>query len=205
MLNPDFVQADRPRAESIAEEVERESMALQVSWYRLGRVLDVAQREHVPMTLGLSWVEFVNKHCRCSETKAARALASYRAVKELPEEKIPLLGEGVARQLARPAVRQLPESKREALVELAISGTSLEAFTGHVRKELGLTKEVWVSWRVPGEVEKLLEEAVQKLARIFAIDLIECPERRVLCLEYMACFVNQLNEEAIKRALAGRP
>ncbi|HKT87188.1 MAG TPA: hypothetical protein VJQ59_02045, partial [Candidatus Sulfotelmatobacter sp.] len=89
-------------------------------------------------------------------------------------------------------------------LEIAVrEDVSLGAFQAVVRKELGITEEAWISWRVPLAVEKQLEAAVKKIARIFSIDLAEEPNRRVLCLEYIAGLVDGLPEDTLRVAITG--
>ena len=52
--------------------------------------------------------------------------------------------------------------------------------------------------RLPVDVKFMMDEAVNKVARVFGIDLVTKPKRKVICFEHIAMIIDTMPEESMR-------
>lgn len=199
-------------ARAVTEALRERFKKLGGAWFELGRDVKDCLDRQVPRAYGLAttgtamnvadWMEVCFES---SVPKIYRALRIARALEKVPEDRMKLLPEGNAFNLAR-----LPESLRISTewVDLAIIAPGdqfEEAVDGALEAKGGPKKDKWLALfpKLPETLKELYSETEKKLAEAMDLDIELHPERRFQIWERVIAMLFQTGEENLRAALVG--
>lgn len=205
----------KEQAQARTNEHKRDLRALKKGWAHLGREVNKSIEMGVPAALNMTmraWIE--DTFPGSSASHIFRLRAEFEALKHVPVEQLEKMPEGNANQFAT----RLPERSRSnpEIIQKAITlkPSEFKAVVEQERIKAGIVPDKWATYarRVPLDVEALLCQAEQKLARVMQIDISEHLKledmkkwtgNSVKVMEGFAILVNDTDEMALQAMLTG--
>jgi hypothetical protein len=199
-------QATRAQAEDATKRVTAAWREMETDWWDFVRLVSDSLDKRVPAALGLTAQRWLEKTLPGGTSKLWRALRVARELKGVPEQRLRRLTEGNAWNLAR-----LPESMRKSPGWIArATDMPNKDFAEEVKRTLvkngipGADEPfATLTVRLPQAVYDRWEAAVEKIARIFELDIEGTPGLRIQVYERLAELVHGISEEALKNAIEG--
>jgi len=207
MRNPKTVSLSVRTAQWRTRAVIKQVRTTEIAWVRLGRMIDKCLRDNVPASLEMNaatWIEHVCNEGGSSVQKGWRALRITRAFSSLSEKKIAQIPETNAYEMTH-----LPEKQRTSKEWLdkaqTLTKTRFKEEVDSALEKKGIQRQEFITLRasMPRAVYEKFEQAIQKMAKVCGIDILESEGRRIMVYERIADLVLGINEDTLKTAVEG--